>query len=239
VRWQEVALRLALIVGLCVAIMYDVTIWIAASLCLIAIAVTAELAVRPYATSAVDRLLLSCGAVVTTLILVGLGLNLTPWGLTQATWTVAWSILSIGVLAWRRRLRSDLGRPTARITSVGLWASLACLIIVGAGMLALAGVRHWNRQPVLAFSIVSTSADAVLVEIDATSITERYRIVANSRVSGARQYFGAPLTIGSGGDGERVFMHVPINVPGVWIIRLESANNGRTLRWLKVNVHQS
>jgi hypothetical protein len=229
VRWQEVALRLTLIVALLVAVAYDVNVWIAAPLGLLAIATTAELAIRPYAANAVDRLLLGCGTVVTTLILAGLGLNLTPWGLTRTTWTVTWTILSIGVLAWRR----ELG---AGIRSFGLWVLSASLIFVVAGILAIAGVRHSNRQPFVAFALVSTSANAVVVEIDAKSITERYRIVAMSKVSGARKYFSAPFTVRSGGDGVRVFEHVPINIAGVWIINLESANNGAIVRWLKVDI---
>jgi uncharacterized membrane protein len=108
-------LRLALIVGLPVAIAYNAATWIAAPVGLMAIAATVELAVRPYAANVIDRLLLACGAVVTTLILVGLGLNLTSWGLTRGTWTVAWTILSIGVLAWRRGLGAGIRKPAAGI----------------------------------------------------------------------------------------------------------------------------
>jgi hypothetical protein len=114
---------------------------------------------------------------------------------------------------------------------------LASLVIVVAGMLALAGVRQWNRQPVLAFALVSTSPNVVVVEIESTSINERYRIVATSKTLGANQYFSSPLIIRSGGDGTRVFERVPINVAGVWIIDLKSASTGSTLRWLKVDVH--
>jgi hypothetical protein len=236
VRWQEVALRLTLIVGLAVAIAYGVDARFAAPLGFLAIAATAELAIRPYAANAVDRLLLGCGAVVTTLILAGLGLNLTPWGLTRTTWTATWTILSIGVLAWRRKLGTSVRKPAARIGPFSLWLFSASLIFVVAGIVAVAGVRHFNRQPVVAFALVSTSADAVVVEIDATSITERYRIVAMSRASGAHQYFSAPFTITSGGNGKRVFERVPINIAGVWMIDLESANNGAIVRRLKVDV---
>jgi hypothetical protein len=236
-RWQEVALRLALIYGLLAAIAYDVNIWIAAPLGLLAIAATAELAIRPYAANAVDRLLLGCGAVVTTLILAGLGLNLTPWGITRMTSAATWTILSIGVLAWRRGFGTSVGKSAGGIRSFGPWVFLASLVIVAAGMLALAGVRQWNRQPVLAFALVSTSPDVVVVEIESTSINERYRIVATSKALGAHQYFSSPLIIRSGGDGTRVFERVPINTAGVWIIDLKSANTGSTVRWLKVDVH--
>jgi len=237
VRWQEIALRLTLIVGLSITIGYNVNLWIAAPLGLMAIAATAELAIRPYAASGADKLLLSCGAVATILILVGLGLNLTPWGLTQKTWTITWTILSIGVLAWRRKLRTRIGWPLSRVGLISLWVFLASLIFVAAGMLAVAGVRHSNRQPTLAFSIVSRSADSVVVEIDAISIVDRYRIVATSSIAGARKYISPPLIVGSAGEGNRIFRRVPVNIAGVWVIRLESADNGSVLRWLKVDLH--
>jgi hypothetical protein len=238
VRWQEIALRLALIACLFAAIAFDLTLWIAAPLGLIVIATTGELAVRPYAANAVDRLLLVCGTVVTALVLLGLGLNLTPWGLTRTTWAVTWAILSVGVLAWRGRLRTDIGLRAGEIGSLALWLLSASLIFVIAGMLALTGVRQWNGRSTLAFSFESASAGSVVVEIDATSITGRYRIAAMSKVAGARPYFSRPFTIRSGSDGERFFKHVPVNIAGVWIISLESATNGAALRRLKVVVQQ-
>jgi hypothetical protein len=79
-------------------------------------------------------------------------------------------------------------------------------------------------------------AHVVVVEIDATSINERYRIEAISKVPGAQRYLSAPLTIRAGGDGKPVLERVPTNISGVWTIRLESASNGAIVRWLKVSV---
>jgi hypothetical protein len=237
VRWQEVALRSALIIGLLAAIAYDINIWIAAPLGLLAIAVTAELAIRPYAANPIDRLLLGSGTVITAFILTGIGLNLTPWGLTRTTMTVTWTILSIGVLAWRRRFRTHIRKSVGGIRSFGSWVLLASIIFAAAGVLAVTGVRQWNRQPVLAFALVSASPGSVVVEIDSTSTSDSYRIVAASKASGAHQYTSAPLTVRSGGDGQRLFERVPVNVAGVWTVNLQSIKDGTVVRWLKVDVH--
>jgi hypothetical protein len=235
VRWPEVALRLALIASLCAAIVYNVAVWIVAPVGLMAIAATVELAVRPYGRNDVDRLLLGCGAVVTTLILAGLVLDITPWGLTRTSWTVAWTIISIGVLVWRRRLRLNIRPHAAKIGRLTPWLLAASLILIGAVALALTGVRDWNRQPVMAFALEATDAHSVLVEIDATSINESYRIEATSDVPGARRYLSAPVAVDAGGGGKRILERVPTNIEGVWTIRLESAANGVVLRWLRVN----
>jgi hypothetical protein len=237
VRWQELAIRSTLIFGLLTAIIFDVTVWIAAPLGLVAIAATAELAVRPYAANAVDRLLLSCGAVVTALILAGLVLNLAPWGLSRATWAITWTVLSIGVLAWRKGLRTRIRGRTARVGSFSPWIFSASLIVVAAAILALVGVRYWNRQPALAFTFVNASANEVTVAIDATSVTERYRIVAISNVSGARRYSSAPLAMRPGENGIHVIERVPVNVSGIWMIGLESIDNDAIVRRLIINLH--
>jgi hypothetical protein len=234
--WREVALRLALIGGLLGAIAYGTAVWVTAPLGLIVIAATAELAVRPYATNAVDKLLLGCGAVVTTLILVGLGLNLTPWGLTQASWSVAFAILSIGVLAWRRGLGSHVKRPAIKMRSLSVWLVSASLILAVAVVLAVTGVRHSDQQPVLAFALVSKSTNAVVVEIEATSIKGKYHIVAASKVPGARQYASALLAISAQRTAERVQERVPINIAGTWTIDLQSAGDGTVVRRLRVDV---
>ena len=110
-RWQELALRSALIVSPFGAVASGLPAWLTAPLSLLSIATTAELAVRPYAVNVVDRVLLGCGAVVTTLILLGIVLNLTPWGLTLATWNLAWLIVSAGVLWYMYRPEAYEFRP--------------------------------------------------------------------------------------------------------------------------------
>lgn len=202
-RWPEVAARLALIAGLAAAITLGVTVWITAPLGLLAIAAVAELAVRPYAASPADRLLLGCGAVVTVLILAGLALNLTPWGLTRATWTGTWLLVSAGVLVWRRDLRTHVRWPGAWLKSSGIWVISASLILVLAVVVALAGVRRWDQRPTLAFSVVSQTTNAVVVEIDATSTAGEYEILASSDTP-PRRYASASVDLDAGGGGRRL-----------------------------------
>jgi hypothetical protein len=232
-RCFEITLRLTLTASLIAAFVYGVSGWLTAPLGLIAIGATAELAIRPYATNAADRLLLACGAVVTVLILAGLALNLTPWGLTRITWAAAWLIVSFGVLVWRRRLSTRIGAPTW-IKPLGIWMALAGLILAVAVALALSGVRHSNQQPTLAFSVISRNTGAVVVQIQTTSTSGHYRIMATSSAEQAAQYSSAVLNISAGSTGAQMRERVPLNVPGNWTISLVSAN-GSIVRSLKLN----
>jgi hypothetical protein len=243
VPWPEVTLRLALIAGLLAAITASPTVWVTAPVALAAIAVTAELAVRPYAGDPADRLLLACGAVVTVLILVGLVLNLLPWGLTRLTWGAAWLVISVAVLVWRRDAATDvggLGRPggprSGASLGMGLWMAAAAVIVVAAVVLALAGVRNWDRKPVLAFSVVSRSTQAVEVQIQATSVTDQYQIVATGPGQPPGHYASPFFTVAAGGTGTQVRKRVPLSRSGNWIIDLQSA--GHTVRKLQLVVGQ-
>jgi hypothetical protein len=233
---REVALRLALIAGVFGVIAYNPVGWITTVLGFAAIIATAELAVRPYAANAIDKLLMGSGGVVAALIIVGLGLTLTPWGLTRLTAGVAWLVVNLSVLFWRRRLGTSLRLPGAELRSLSAWTAAAGLILAGGVVLAAVGVRHWNQRPALAFALVSKSADSVVVEIDATSVTGRYQIVARSTVFGAHPYSSSVLTVRAGGDGEHLQERVPINIFGVWRIALQSADDSSTVRSLLVNV---
>lgn len=236
-RWTEIALRLGLTASLFGAVIYGVSVWIIAPLGLISIAVTSELAVRPYATNAADRLLLSCGAIVTTFIVIGLGLNLTPWGLTRMTWSLAWLVISIGVLIWRREVRTSFKLlPMAEWRALSLYMVSASLILIAAVILALAGVRQWDRKPVLALSVVSKSADAVVVEIEAASITGRYQISAVSSHPKKLQLLGPLLTVNAGSSGVQIRERVRVDTAGIWTINLKSVNSGVVARTVKVDV---
>jgi hypothetical protein len=236
--WREIALRLALIAGLMVALTENAPPWILGPVGVLSIAATAELAVRPYATNGVDRLLRACGALVTVLILVGLGLDLTPTGLTRMSWAVAWTMLSIGVLIWRRGLvTTGIGKAALRVGSRWLWVLGATVILALGADLALAGVRHSNQQPMMAFALESVGTGSVTVKVDDTATDVQYRIAAVSSALGARRYLGQVFTVRAGENGMSVLEDVPINVGGVWTIRLESAGNGTVVRWLRVDVH--
>jgi hypothetical protein len=231
----EIAVRLMLMGGLCAAIWSGVTVWLAVPLALIAITATTELAVRPYTTNALDRLLLGCGAIVTALIIVGLGLNLTPWGLTKTTWNVAWLALSIGVLTWRRGLRTFFSWPPPRTRALSGWLISAALIIAAAVIVSVAGVQRWDRKPLLAFSVVSESSNSVIVEIEANSISGTYQITAMPQASRKDSYRSAPFTVNAGSGSEQLRERVPLDVPGkTWKINLVSVSDGSIARLLLV-----
>jgi hypothetical protein len=236
VRWRELALRLILMAGLFGVVAYNLAGWITATLGFVAIITIAELAVRPYAANAIDKLLMGTGAVVTALIIIGLGLTLTPWGLNRITADVAWLVVSLAVLTWRRGLKTNIQLPTAEMRSLSIWAASASLILVVGVIFAAAGIRHWNQRPALAFSLSSKRTGSVVVEIEATSVTGRYQIVADSKVHGAHHYLSSLLTVKAGGDGERLRERVPINIPGVWTIYLQSADDHSVVRLLIVNL---
>jgi hypothetical protein len=231
----EITVRLLLIGGLCAAIWSGVTVWLAVPLALIAITATTELAVRPYTANAVDRLLLGCGAIVTALIIIGLGLNLTPWGLTKATWNVAWLALNVGVLAWRRRLGTGFGWPPPRMRALSGWLIAATLMIAASVAVSVAGVQRWDQKPVLAFSVVSESSNSVVVEIEATSISGAYQITAVPQASEKGSYRSAQFTVNAASGSEQLRERVPLDVPGrTWEINLVSVSDGSIARWLRV-----
>jgi hypothetical protein len=236
VRWQEIALRLTLAVSLFCAVVYNQIYWLTAVLGLMAIIATAELAVRPYASNAIDKLLIGSGTVVVTLIIIGLSLALTPWGLNRITVGVVWLVVSLVVLGCRRRLRTSIQLPIIEMSSLSVWVVSASLILAVGIVLALAGVRYWNQRPALAFSVVAKSTNSVMVEIEATSLTGRYHIVADSKTQGARRYFSSLLTIKADGKGEILQERVPINIAGSWTIDLQSAVDDSVVRLLTVNV---
>ena len=235
--WPEVALRLALNVAIAAAIVFGLAAGVCAPLVLLGAGATAELAVRPYASNMADELLLGCGAIITVLILIGLCLNLTPWGLTRGTWAVAWLIVSGAVLAWRSVL--GIGRirlSVTRINSISLWVFAALLVFIAAGAIAMAGVHSWDQRPVLAFSLLSKSTSAVVVEVDATSTTGTYNIVATSDSPGAHHYFSPPVVVRANARGQALKRSVPINVSGRWTIYLDSVRGPSHLRELIVDV---
>ncbi|HEY2237906.1 MAG TPA: hypothetical protein VGI21_03900 [Streptosporangiaceae bacterium] len=233
----EVITRLALTAAVLAVIAVSPVVWVAAPVALVAIAATAELAVRPYADDPAGRLLLACGAVVTGLILAGLALNLLPEGLTRLTWALAWLAISVAVLIWRRHSATDLswlrnlGR-SGRALALGAWMVAAVVILAGAVVLAQAGVRNWDRRPDLAFSVVSRTPRAVVVQIQATSTTRRYQIVATRQGQAAGHYTSPFFTVAAGGSGIQLDKQVPLGASGQWIIDLQA--DGTTVRKLQV-----
>ena len=236
-RIWEIVLRLALFAASTILILYGrVAVWITAPLSIASIAATAELGIRPYATNTVDKLLLICGSVVTGLILVGLILNLTPGGLTRASWTLALLAVSTFTLARCRKLGTHFKRPSRSIDLLTLAIIAALVIVAGAAMLALAGVRQWNKQPLMSFSLVSKSAEKVVVEIHATSFKADYEIVATQQTASVDRYVSKPFEINAGSNGETLTDQVPIERSGRWIIDLETVDHRSVVRELIIDV---
>jgi hypothetical protein len=238
VRWHEIALRVALIIGSAVAINEHASAWVTAPLSLIAIATTIELAVRPYARSTVDRVLIGCGSGVVALILLGLILNLTPSGLTRTTWSVTWAVVGLGVLIWRRNAGVSVDIARIRVPPSAFWAVPVVAVLVAAGFVAQAGVNN-EKHPVLALSLLSQTTRDVQVQINATSISGSYRLRAQSDTPGAQAYTSPEFDISAGSAGARIVRKVPTNFPSRWTITLAAVHGNPFTRELIVDVGSS
>lgn len=233
-RWPEITLRVALIIGSALAVIQHVSAWVSAPLGLIAIGATIELAIRPYAGSMVDRVLIGCGLAVVALILLGVGLNFTPSGLTRVTWTLSWVGLGLAVLIWRRGLEASASLSRIRLRRSYLWAVPVVAVLVAAGLVAQAGVQA-AKEPVLALSMVSKSAHTVTVQIDATSVDGAYQLKAESTTPGAQGYTSRKFEIHAGQSGAHIVKEVPTNISARWTITLASVT-GTQARELIVDV---
>src|SRR5215469_58070 len=237
---RELIVREALNVCIVLMIALGVTAWITAPLFLLGVAITAELALRSYSNDGVEKVLLGCGAIVTVLILTGLFLNLTPLGLTRASWAAMWLVLSTAVLFWRRNStttirRGDIRSYLARHWVIGLYGIGALGIFVAAVYIAMAGVWSWNQRPMLEFSLVSKNVSRIAVKIHAISVTGTYRIVAYPGTH-PPQYLSPPISVNADGNGETLVENVPISVPGRWIIFLSPVTGSTSPRELIVDV---
>lgn len=236
----EICVRAALNIAAFIVIAAGLNKWIIVVFFLISVVATAELGIRPYGRDSVEKLLLGCGAIAVTLILIGLCLNFTPWGLTREMWAIAWLVVTISVLIWRRNLgaaiESDIRSLLSRHWMIALYGIAAMTVLVVAVGVAFAGVRVWNQKAVLSFSLVSKSANKVVVRIGAVSTTGTYRIEAQSGSPHARRYLSQPISVNAGGGGQVLDEMVPVNVSGRWIINLINGNHSSGLRELIVDV---
>lgn len=237
----EVLVRAILNVCIAVAIGLGLSAWFATPLFLVGVALTAELAMRPQERSGAEKVFLICGAIVTAFILIGLFLNLTPWGLTQVTWAVAWFVVSSAVLAWRRASGTSISIDRIRLQInrhwvTGLYGLGALAIFVVAWIIATAGVRASNQKPLLEFSLVSKNPSNVVVQVHAISTNAIYRIVANSENRQALSYSSSPILVNAGPQGQTLNESVPVNVAGRWDITLSSVSGPAETRELFVDV---
>ena len=233
----EIASRL-LLIGSSTFVNLDghINVWVSGILGLASMLATAELAARPYGAKVFDRLLLMTGGLVVTFIILGLVLNLTPFGLTLGTWNAAWGVLSIGVLIWRRSNRSQIVLPGRLFNVFSVSVVVAAVIIIGAAVLAIDGVKKWDAKTILSFSLVSSSSTSVITQINATSINGDYTIKAFSQIHKASHYTSKPFTVAAGSDGQILQEQVPVNAKGPWVIDLESGDTGKVVRELIIDV---
>jgi hypothetical protein len=233
----EIVSRLVLIGGSTFANLDGhINVWVSGILGLASLLATVELAVRPYGAKVFDRLLLMAGGLVVTFIILGLVLNLTPFGLTLGTWNAAWGVLSIGVLIWRRGSRSPITLPGRAVNVFNLSVVVAAAIIIGAGFLAVDGVKKWDAKTVLSFSLVSSSSTSVVTQINATSVNDAYAIKAFSQSHKTSHYMSKPFNISAGSNGQTLQEQVPVNAKGPWVIDLVSGNTGKVVRELIIDV---
>jgi hypothetical protein len=234
---REVAVRLLLILGSAgINLDGQANPWVSGIISLASIAATAELAVRPYGSKVLDRLLLAAGGLVVTLILLGLLVNLTPLGLTRGTWNIAWAALSIFVLFWRRDSRTEVSFRRIPINALSLSIVAAAAIIAGAAALAASGVHKWEGQSTLSFSLAAVSSTVVTTEINATSVSGGYSIVAFLQSHKQTHYTSKPFELTADRSGATVREQVPIGARGRWVIDLEPAGGGTVLRELIVDI---
>jgi hypothetical protein len=233
----EIAVRVLLIlVSAGVSLSGSVNVWISGVVSLLGIAATVELMVRPYADYMVARVLLACGALATTLILVGLLLNVTPWGLTRTSWAITWLSFSFCVLWLRRRSRTNWNRPVIKMNFLIFSIIVAALILIGSVLVALAGVRDASRKPLLSFSLVSVTPKNVVVEISATSLSGRYSIITMQSNSTVPRYSSMQFSVKAGSKGLTVKESVPIPTAGRWVVNLQDESDRRVVRELIVDV---
>lgn len=233
----EVLIRLILIAGsACINLDGHINVWISGIVGLVSILATAELAVRPYGAKVFDRLLLMAGGLITTFIILGLLLNLTPLGLTLETWNAAWGVISVSVLIWRRGNRTQIVVPKGFVNVFSLSVVVAIIIIIGAGVLAIDGVRKWDEKSVLSFSLVSSNSTSVVTQINATSISGSYSIAAFSQTNTASHYTSRPFSISAGRDGQMIRERIPVKANGRWVIDLDSADGDKVVRELIIDV---
>lgn len=114
------------------------------------------MAAFPHRVHFAERWLLSIGLSLVVVVLGGLVLHLTPWGLTSTAWAVYLSVVVVisGGIAWWRRRRtgrsaSGVRQFTRLTTQSSVMLGVSGLIIVAAFMVARVGAEN---QPVSRFT---------------------------------------------------------------------------------------
>jgi hypothetical protein len=110
-----------------------------------------------------DRVLAAAVGVVVVLIALGFALHLTPWGLTQKSWSAGWALvlLSAGFLVGNRPTLQLPRRPDSSLVG---W-SIASLLIVVAAFGAARSKSGSELATPLSLSVVSSGVDQVKLSV--------------------------------------------------------------------------
>jgi hypothetical protein len=234
---RELAVRSAVLVLAAVLSVIAPDLVVTGLVMLGVVASSAELAVRPWSTSVLTRTVMASGGLLVVLVLGGLVLNLMPWGLTRASWTVLALTAAASILIVRRTRmphrppvgsQQRHGRPAP--SAVG-WGAATGVILVAAVLLAVVGGRDASTS-VLAFAVTGQSGRDVQVEVQGDAGGGSYDIVAVA-VPGGGQLAPQRVTVG---PGARVPAVVSLPADGRWRIELRDAGQEAASRYLVVDV---
>lgn len=126
------------------------------------------------ALSPAEQRLFSLGLSLGVVVLTGLVLNVTPWGLHAVSWIVVLSAVTVvaGLVAWFRK-RPTFTMPTA--TAEGLSfaqaaiCGLAVLVVVAAGAITVNGAQRQTTTGFTQLWMVPSTADATTLHIGVTN----------------------------------------------------------------------
>jgi hypothetical protein len=111
----------------------------------------------------IDRVLAAVLGVVLILIILGFVLHLSPWGLTQKSWSAGWGLVLVGTVLLQR------GNPALRFPrrtdrSLAGW-SVASLLVVVVAFGAARSMSGSERVTPLSLSVVSTDEAQVRLSV--------------------------------------------------------------------------
>jgi hypothetical protein len=220
---REIALRVIIAVAAAATTVLGAPPLVAAPIGIASVVATSELAARIPTRPARERAMLAAGFPLVALVLLSLLLNTLPWGLTPASWSVSWAIGSLVAIALRHRTPRGwrIDRPSPRAFA---WLLPPLVIVLAAVALSLRGTVI-EDQPPLALGLLSRSASAATVSVDAGSHPGDYRI--RVAAPGTSAVLGPPFTLQR---SEHRKLSVPLAAGAPNVISLLDARTGLELR---------
>jgi hypothetical protein len=184
--------RSALIVVATAAIVLELPSWARAPLAIAAALVTAAFCVRYMRRrSPLDRVLTGTGVAIVALALLGLALNVLPWGLTALGWGIGVGVVELAAVTALSFLRPPVEVTPARSLRVPpagvIWGALTAAVLALAIVWATTSFAGTHTSP-LAISGVQ-SGSSMTVTISSGSTESAYELV---RVAGTKRTVIAP-----------------------------------------------